>query len=433
MKKTKELFSRFFKNRLRAGVIIVLILAVIFFGWQKVKGSQQTVQYQTTKVAKGTIVSSISVSGQIATAGKMTVTSQASGVVKDILVKNGDHVSQGQTLMTVTPDSVGLQRQQQAYANYLSAQNSLASDNAKLYSLQSTMMGNWKTYMDTAQNSTYQNSDETPNTANRALPQFYEVYDNWLNSEAQYKNQQGVITQDQAALSNSWLNYQAASSTITAPAAGIVQDITLVPGMTLAAQSNSQSSAAVSQKIATITTGNTIAGQFSVAEIDVGTIKEGEKTTLTLDAFPDKTFTGTVTGVDRTGAVSSGVTNYPLTITFDPTTANILPNMSATANIITATKDRVLLVPSSAVQTSGTQSYVRVLQNGNPVSMPVQTGISSDTQIEIVSGISEGDDVITGTLSGSAQTSSGSRSVFSSGFGGGGGGGALRVGGFGGR
>ncbi len=429
MKTIKTFLSEFFKNRLKAGVVIILLLAVIFFAWQKVKGAQQTVQYQTTKVTKGTIVSSISVSGQIATSGKMTVTSQASGIIKDILVKNGDKVSQGQTLLTVTPDSVGLQRQQQAYASYLSAKNSLASDNAKLYSLQSTMMGDWKTYMDTAQNSTYQNSDNSPNTANRTLPQFYEVYDNWLKAEADYKNQQDVIAQDQAALSNSWLNYQAASATITAPAAGIVGDITLVPGMTLASQTNSQSSAAVSQKIATITTGNTIAGQFSVAEIDVGTIKEGEKATITLDAFPNMTFTGTVSGVDRTGVVSSGVTNYPLTITLDPTSADILPNMSATANIITATKNNVLMVPSSAIQTSGNQSYVRILRNGHPVSMPVQTGISSDTQTEIVSGLSDGNQIITGTISGSSTTTGGGSSPFSRGFGGGGGGRVLFRGG----
>ena len=67
-------------------------------------------------------------------------------------------------------------------------------------------------------------------------------------------------------------------------------------------------------------------------------------------------------GINTTGAVTSGVTTYPAVIQLDDTNADILPNMSATANIITKVDDNVLLVPSAAVQTVGTTSTVRVLE-----------------------------------------------------------------------
>lgn len=408
---------------LAAFIIVVLLIA-----WQTSSAKSNKPVYQTAKVEKGTVISTVNVSGQVATAGTIAITSQASGIIKNIFVKNGDHVLSGQNLVEITPDQQSLQRQTQAYASYLMAKTTLDAANQTLFSLQSDMFTKWNTYMTLAQNSTYTNSDGSPNTVNRQLPLFYSPLDDWLSSEAKYKNQQGVIAQTQSAVSSNWAAYQAVSPLITAPVDGTVKDITLVDGMTVTTQLNNQGTAAVSQKIASIVTGNNAVAQFSLSEIDVDKVKEDQKATITLDALPGMTFTGHVIGVDTSGVVSSGVTNYPVTIQFDSPIAKILANMSATANIITATKDNALLVPTSAIQTQGGQSVVRILNKGQVQFVTVETGISSDSQTEITSGLSVGDDVITGTTGGS---SSGARSVFSTGFGGGGG--ALRPGGFGGR
>jgi len=129
-------------------------------------------------------------------------------------------------------------------------------------------------------------------------------------------------------------------------------------------------------------------------------------------------------GINTTGSISSGVTTYPAVIQLDDTNSNdILPNMSATADIISEIKDNVLLIPSSAVQTVGSESTVKVLKNGQVTTVSVEVGDSSDSQTEITSGLSEGDTVITSTIS-TSTTTSGSSSPFS---------GGLRVGGFGGR
>ena len=104
----------------------------------------------------------MSESGQVAVANRTSITTQASGVISEVNVKNGDTVALGQQIAVISLDQSGQQRQAQAWASYLSAKSSLGNANAQLYSLQSTMYSKWKTYMDISQNSTYQNSDGSP-------------------------------------------------------------------------------------------------------------------------------------------------------------------------------------------------------------------------------------------------------------------------------
>src|SRR3989344_6249573 len=107
--------------------------------------------------------------------------------------------------------------------------------------------------MDLAQSSLYQNSDQSPNTTNRQLPQYMSVNDEWLSAEAKYKQQENVVAQAQTALNTSWLTYQQSSSVIYAPISGTVTGLSLQTGSVLTAQSNTTGTAA-SQKIASIQT-----------------------------------------------------------------------------------------------------------------------------------------------------------------------------------
>lgn len=413
----------FSRHQKLALLFVVLVIAGLFI-WQKNSTGTKKPSFQTAKVERGTIVSALSASGQIASAGNMPVTTQTSGIVKNIFVKNGGAVSTGQNLFEFTPDQQSLQKQTAAWASYLSAKTTLDAANQTLYSLQSDMFTKWKTYMDLAQNSTYQNADLSPNVTNRQLPQYYSPLDDWLSAEAKYKNQQGVIAQAQAGLTSAWNAYQAVSPIVTVPIAGRVDDITLVLGMVISPQLNSQGNT-TAQRLATVKTDTTPIASFNLPEIDVTKVKSGQRVTITLDALPGKTFTGKVIGVDRTGIVSSGVTNYPTTVQFDTAAADVLSNMSATANIILDSKDEALTVPSSAVQTQGTQTVVRVMKNGKVTQQPVEVGLSSDSQTEIISGLTEGDEVVTAMTASGSQGSAGSPfSAFGGrGFGGFGGGG----------
>ncbi len=194
--------------------------------------------------------------------------------------------------------------------------------------------------------------------------------------------------------------------------------------------------------LGTIITKQKIAS-ISLNEVDIAKIKLGQKTTLEFDAIPDLSITGEVAEIDTMGTVSQGVVNYNVKIAFDTDSEKIKPGMSVSASIITDVKQDVLTVPVSAVKTNNSGSYVMqfatpltLTANANtgvpssipPVQIPVETGLSSDTLIEIVSGLKEGDQIITRTITATTKTTATAPSL----LGGGGARGGGGRGGFGG-
>jgi multidrug efflux pump subunit AcrA (membrane-fusion protein) len=396
-------------------IIVIAIGGVGWFAYTSFFGTKQgTIQYQTAKAEKGTLIVSVTGSGQVSTANNGTISTLATGVVSKLYVKDGDEVKTGDKIADVDLDLKGQQNSTQAWASYQNAKITLDSANANMYSLQSTMFTNWDTFMKIAQNGTYQYEDGSPNNINRSLPEFHIANDNWLASEAKYKLQQSVVNQAQTALSSSWSSYQQTSPTIYAPMSGIISGLSLQEGSVIAETTNSNSAQSAT-KIANIKTKALPMVSINLTEIDVPKIKLGDKATIKFDALTDKTFTGKVVSIDTAGSVSSGVTTYPTVIRLDAESDSILSNMAASASIITNIKEDALLVPVAAVQkqTDGTL-YVRVLKNSKPVQTTVEVGLSSDTETEISSGLSEGDTVITSTTSSttSSQRNGQSQSPF---------------------
>ena len=392
-------------------VAVIVLIGLGWLGYTRIKAqAAKQPTYQTATVEKGTLIVSVSVSGQVSSANSAEVTTQASGVVSAVYVKDGDRVKAGDNIAQIDLDLVGQQRAAAAYASYQSAQNNVETAKANLYTNQSTMLTDWKTYMDLAQNSTYENADDTPNTTNRQLVPFMTTQDDWLAAEAKYKIQEKTITQTQTTLSSSWYSYQQASPTIVAPISGTVTGLSLQEGTVITAQTNS-SGGSSSQRIASVKTAAAPTVSLNLTQIDAPKVGAGNKATLTFDAFPDKTFTGEVVSVDTIGTESSGVTTYPAIVKLDISLEGLLPNMSASASIITQTKDNVLLVSSGAVQTQNGESYVRVMKNNQVTQVVVETGISSDSQTEIISGVAEGDTVVTSVSNGTTSGASSSQST----------------------
>lgn len=419
-------FTAILRWFVKSSILTKIIILTIFFllGWFSVPkflaSKTKQPQYQTTQAEKGTLMVVVTASGQVSAANSAEVNTQASGVVNKVYVENGQRVKVGDKIAEIDLDLVGRQRSSQAWASYQNTKNSLATAKINYYILQSDLLTNWKTYMDLAQSSMYQNSDSSPNTTNRQLPQYMSINDQWLSAEAKYKNQENVVAQLQTSLSSAWLSYQQTSSTIYAPISGTVTGLSLQIGSVLTSQSNT-SGTATAQKIASIQTDAPPIIKVNLTQIDTPKVKIGNKATLTFDAFPGKTFTGKVVSIDTIGTISSGVTTYPTVIKLDTEVPDIFSNMTASANIITQIKDNVLLVPSGAVQTQNGQSTVRVMKNGKIEQVNVETGLSSNTQTEIVSGISEGNMIVTSTISSGAtgqQRNGQTQSPFG-GFGGG--------------
>ncbi|MBI3342738.1 HlyD family efflux transporter periplasmic adaptor subunit [Candidatus Gottesmanbacteria bacterium] len=417
-------FVRWF---LRSSLVtkIVCLSIIVGLGWfsiAKLTANRSKVpQYQTARVEKGTLIVSITGSGTISSANSATVTTQTSGVVKKLFVENGALVKSGDPIAEVDLDMDGKQRAAQALASYQNAKNSLDSANATYYSLQSALFTQWKTYTDIAKTSTYQNSDGSANSDNRILTPFTTAQDDWLAAEAKFKNQQGVIAQAQTSVNSAWASYNQASPTIYAPITGTLSGLSLQVGSVLTAQTGSSGNS-TAQRIANIKTTATPTVSVSLTEVDAPKVKIGNKATITMDALPGKSYTGKVISVDTTGTVSSGVTSYLAVIKLDTGGEEIFPNMSAQVNIITTVKDNALIVPTAAVQNQGGQPSVRIMQKGSVVTVNVDVGSSSTTQTEILSGVSEGDTIITSINNAATNTpaSSQTRSVFGGGgFGGG--------------
>jgi len=392
--KMKKVFT-LLKSRKIVIFLLVLISIAGYFVYSRKQNSQPSDQIQTQRVEKGTIVSTISASGTVVSANTFTIKTSASGVVSKVYVKDGDAVTKGQKVAEVELDLDGEQQYAQAYASYIGSSNQLQSAQNNLRSATAS------------KNNAY---DQIKGHEN---DESFTMIETRTKAEVAYDNAYDSVKSAQANLTNADFNLKANSPTILAPNSGIVQGLTIAEGLPLSAQTTTTGTR-TGQRIASIVKNGSPLISVNLSEIDVPKIEVGQKATVTFDSVSDKTFTGVVTAIDRAGSTTSNVTSYPAIIKLDSDSDQILPNMATTANIIVETKNSVLKVPTSAIQLQNGQSTVRVLKNGQETTVNIETGISSDSETEILSGINEGDIVITGQT---GSTSTGSTGATTSPFG----------------
>lgn len=187
---------------------------------------------------------------------------------------------------------------------------------------------------------------------------------------------------------------------VRAPLDGIISSLTAKVGQSA---SGSIGTIIAKQKIVKI----------PLNEVDIAKIKLDQKSTLTFDAIDDLTITGSVIGIDSVGTVSSGVVTYNVSVGLDVEDARVKPGMSVSATIIIDTAQDVITIPSSAIKTSNDGSYVEVfgsalatpasgVQGSTSETLPKQVmvnlGLSDDSNTEIISGLKEGDIIVTKTV-----------------------------------
>lgn len=249
------------------------------------------------------------------------------------------------------------------------------------------------------------------------------------------------VTNAQTDLANA--QAQAAKATVTSPVDGVVATVSTGAGASV------QNGGA----IATILQSNKMQTVVTVDETDISKVKVGQKAQITLDAVAGKTFTGSVTAADVMGTASNGVTSFNVTVSIDNPTG-ILVGETTNVSLITQEKDNTIVLSSGAVlEKRGTSGYVldasRLFDSSgksvtlNDVSTSdlvrkygkkVTIGLSTAKEVEIVSGLSAGDEVATPiTINKAAVKSlSASRSSSSNSLGFGGMGGEMGGGNFGG-
>jgi multidrug efflux pump subunit AcrA (membrane-fusion protein) len=201
------------------------------------------------------------------------------------------------------------------------------------------------------------------------------------------------ITVSKASLDNAKANYANAlqnyqSRIITAPFDGQIGGLSVQVGQTVSSN-DSLGKIITSEKVVNL----------SLNEVDAAKVKTGDKVSLTFDAIPNLTVTGHVQYIDPLGVVSQGVVSYTVNISIDQNDSQIKTGMTASASVTTESKENVLMVPSTAIKTSGTKKYVLVpnianTQNQNSsssaqrktVSLPNTTELK---QVEVVVGITK--------------------------------------------
>ncbi len=198
---------------------------------------------------------------------------------------------------------------------------------------------------------------------------------------------------------------------VYAPFDGIIATLTAKVGQS---SGTSVGTLITKQKIATI----------SLNEVDIAKVELGQKATLTFDAVDGLTITGEVAEIDSVGTVSQGVVTYTVKISFDTGDNLVKPGMSVSATIITDMKQDVLVVPSSAIKTQNGISYVSTFASPlaasetgmqgsisltQPEQVEVGVGLVGDTSTEIISGLKEGNIIVTKTITSTTTTKTGTQ------------------------
>jgi len=391
----KNIIVKFKNLSKKKKIILFLILAVVsYFTYKNFSKSSDEIIYKTENVKKGTIISLVSDTGEILTSGKVDIPSTITGITENVYVKNGDFVKSGQKLFSVKSTASQADKTA-AYATYLKAKSSLESAQNSLLTLESSMWSAHEKYRDDGWGRTIDD------------PIYIQTNRDFLAAEANYKNQQEVITQAKISLSNAWLEYQTvAGGDVTAPIAGTIANLSVSPGQQITAGDIS----------AMIKNETDSWAKLSVSEGDVGKISVGQTATVYVDALSGSQFKGTIDRFDDIGTDTSGIITYNVYVNLGRIEETVKAGMTVQIDIETARAEDVLLVSNTAIKTYQGVKAVQVLDkdSGEPLYLPVEIGIVGDTQTEIKKGLTEGQEIIVSQSAGS-DSSSGSSSGFPAG------------------
>ncbi len=352
-----------------AGVIIIALAVYALSGSKK----KEEISFETVAVAPANIMNSITATGTIEPVTSVTVGTQVSGIVSKLYVDYNSVVKKGQVIAEL--DKTNLMSQLNT------AKTQLATAQSQL-NYQTTNFNRYKTL--------YQKglvaADE---------------YDNAKLSYTQAKEQVASAKEEvQRAQTN--LGY----ATITSPIDGVVLSKSVEEGQTVAASFSTPELFKIAQDLTNM---QVVA---DVDEADIGDVKEGERVSFTVDAYPDDTFEGTVKQVRQEATTTNNVVTYEVVISAPNADLKLKPGLTANVTIYTAERKGVLSVQSKALrftpqketvgkmkivdQTGNAKNKVWTIEGNNIVAHKVNIGMTDGTNTQILNGISAGVKVITG-------------------------------------
>lgn len=400
------------RGSLWAGLVVLLIVAGAVYYWQAQSASKAAPTYVTTELRKGNLTLTVSANGTLQPTRSVDVGSELSGTVKRVLVDVNDRVKAGQVMVELDAstfnDQVTRSRASLAAARALLAQGkaTVAETRASLARLEQVFkLSGGKVPSATELDS-----------ARAALARA-------VATESSAAANVGVA---QATLSTDETNLS--KSSIRSPIDGVVLSRSVDPGNAVAASLQAVTLFVVAENLAQLQL------EASVDEADVGAVKVGQKASFTVSAYPSRSFPATTRRVAFGSTTTNDVVTYVATLDVDNSDLSLRPGMTAVATIVATEREGVLLVPntalrftptaavlaskssgssllskimprppqSSSTKVAGTESkavgtrQIWVLQEGRPVAMQVQAGISDGRLTEVSGdGLTPGMAVIT--------------------------------------
>jgi len=386
------------KYVIAAVVTVVIIVAAVFY----LKSRKPEITYKSTKVERGTIVSSVAATGNLSAVTTVQVGTQVSGTIQKLYVDYNSRVRKGQPIAEIDP-SLFNAAVEQSQGNAFSAEGNLLKARVSLADAERTLQRNKKLLADGIIS---QGDYDLAETA-------------WQAAQAALKSAEGSVAQTRGALMQSKTNLR--YSVIRSPVDGVVISRAIDVGQTVAASFQTPTLFTIAQDLTKMQI------EVSVDEADISRIRLDQSATFTVDAYPEQQFRGKVVQIRSAPVITQNVVTYVVVVNVDNSELKLKPGMTANVTIEVAKKDDVLKIPPAALRfkpkSAGTKAeataekraaggplpaaggraggrkaagqQVYVLKEGKPVAVPIKTGIANSASIELVEGeLKEGDEVI---------------------------------------
>ena len=361
-------------NKKKALVIAAVAAITALAVWLLSGGKkEEKITFDTAAVAPANIMNSITATGTIEPVTSVTVGTQVSGIVSKLFVDYNSVVKKGQVIAELDK------------TNLMSQLNTAKTQLATAQSQLNYQTANYKRYKTLFEKGLVAADD----------------FDNAKLSYTQAKEQVASAKEEvQRAQTN--LGY----ATITSPIDGIVLSKSVEEGQPVAASFSTPELFTIAQDLTNM---QVVA---DVDEADIGDVKEGERVSFTVDAYPDDTFEGTVKQVRQEATTTNNVVTYEVVISAPNADLKLKPGLTANVTIYTAERKGVLSVPSKALrftpqketvgkmkivdQTGNAKNKVWSIEGNSIVAHKVNIGMTDGTNTQILNGISAGVKVVTG-------------------------------------
>lgn len=360
-------------NKKKTLVIVAVAAIAALAVWLLSGGKkEEKITFDTAAVAPENIMNSITATGTIEPVTSVTVGTQVSGIVSKLFVDYNSVVKKGQVIAELDK------------TNLMSQLNTAKTQLATAQSQLNYQTANYKRYKTLFEKGLVAADD----------------FDNAKLSYTQAKEQVASAKEEvQRAQTN--LGY----ATITSPIDGVVLSKSVEEGQTVAASFSTPELFTIAQDLTNM---QVVA---DVDEADIGDVKEGERVSFTVDAYPDDTFEGEVKQVRQEATTTNNVVTYEVVISAPNADLKLKPGLTANVTIYTAERKGVLSVPSKAlrftpqketvgkmkiVDAANAKNKVWTIEGNSIVAHKVNIGMTDGTNTQIVGGIAEGTKVITG-------------------------------------